>query len=330
LDKTGTLTEGHPALTNMHVADGFDRDAVLRLVGAAEAQSEHPIAKALVAAAGTDLPKAAQVEALPGFGLRAQVEGQEVLIGAARLMQRETIDCSALADLAQNWGAAGETPFYVAIDGRLAAVLAVADPIKQGTAAAIKALQAQGLKVVMITGDAETTAQAIAARLGIDALRAECLPGDKVAALKDLQNSYGTLAFVGDGLNDAPALAAADVGLAIGTGTDVAIEAADVVLVSGDLHGVQDALMISRATMRNIRQNLGWAFGYNLLLVPVAAGALYPFGGPLLSPVLAAGAMALSSVFVLSNALRLHRLKSSLDEEPEVSAAGTASFRPAT
>ncbi|MEQ3672433.1 heavy metal translocating P-type ATPase [Pseudophaeobacter sp.] len=330
LDKTGTLTEGHPALTNMHVADGFDRDAVLRLVGAAEAQSEHPIAKALVAAAGTDLPKAAQVEALPGFGLRAQVAGQEVLIGAARLMQRETIDCSALADLAQNWGAAGETPFYVAIDGRLAAVLAVADPIKQGTAAAIKALQAQGLKVAMITGDAETTAQAIAARLGIDALRAECLPGDKVAALKDLQNSYGTLAFVGDGLNDAPALAAADVGLAIGTGTDVAIEAADVVLVSGDLRGVQDALMISRATMRNIRQNLGWAFGYNLLLVPVAAGALYPFGGPLLSPVLAAGAMALSSVFVLSNALRLHRLKSSLDEEAEVSAAGTASFRPAT
>ena len=330
LDKTGTLTEGHPALTNMHVADGFDRDAVLRLVGAAEAQSEHPIAKALVAAAGTDLPKAAQVEALPGFGLRAQVEGQEVLIGAARLMQREAIDCSALADLAQNWGAAGETPFYVAIDGRLAAVLAVADPIKQGTAAAIKALQAQGLKVAMITGDAETTAQAIAARLGIDALRAECLPGDKVAALKDLQNSYGTLAFVGDGLNDAPALAAADVGLAIGTGTDVAIEAADVVLVSGDLRGVQDALMISRATMRNIRQNLGWAFGYNLLLVPVAAGALYPFGGPLLSPVLAAGAMALSSVFVLSNALRLHRLKSSLDEEGEVSAAGTASFRPAT
>jgi len=330
LDKTGTLTEGHPALTNMHVADGFDRDAVLRLVGAAEAQSEHPIAKALVAAAGTNLPKAAQVEALPGFGLRALVEGQEVLIGAARLMQRETIDCSALADLAQNWGTAGETPFYVAIDGRLAAVLAVADPIKQGTAAAIKALQAQGLKVAMITGDAETTAQAIAARLGIDAVRAECLPGDKVAALKDLQNSYGTLAFVGDGLNDAPALAAADVGLAIGTGTDVAIEAADVVLVSGDLRGVQDALMISRATMRNIRQNLGWAFGYNLLLVPVAAGALYPFGGPLLSPVLAAGAMALSSVFVLSNALRLHRLKSSLDEEPEVSTPGTASFRPAT
>uniref|UniRef100_UPI00263444FE HAD-IC family P-type ATPase n=1 Tax=Pseudophaeobacter sp. TaxID=1971739 RepID=UPI00263444FE len=152
----------------------------------------------------------------------------------------------------------------------------------------------------------------------------------KVAALKDLQNSYGTLAFVGDGLNDAPALAAADAGLAIGTGTDVAIEAADVVLVSGDLRGVQDALMISRATMRNIRQNLGWAFGYNLLLVPVAAGVLYPFGGPLLSPVLAAGAMALSSVFVLSNALRLHRLKSSLDEEPEVSAPGTASFRPAT
>jgi Cu+-exporting ATPase len=182
----------------------------------------------------------------------------------------------------------------------------------------------------MITGDAEATAQAIAARLGIDALRAECLPEDKVTVLKDLQDSYGALAFVGDGLNDAPALAAADVGVAIGTGTDVAIEAADVVLVSGDLRGVQDALMVSRATMRNIRQNLGWAFGYNLVLVPVAAGVLYPFGGPLLSPVLAAGAMALSSVFVLSNALRLHRLKSSLDEGTEVSKPGTASFRPAT
>ncbi|WP_281954392.1 heavy metal translocating P-type ATPase [Pseudophaeobacter arcticus] len=330
LDKTGTLTEGHPALTNLQPAEGFDRDAVLRLVGAAEAQSEHPIAKALVAAAGKDLPKAEQVEALPGFGLRAHVEGREVLIGAARLMQREAIDCAALATLAQSWGGAGETPFYVAIDGQLAAVLAVADPIKQGTAVAIKALQAQGLKVAMITGDAEATAQAIAARLGIDALRAECLPEDKVTVLKDLQDSYGALAFVGDGLNDAPALAAADVGVAIGTGTDVAIEAADVVLVSGDLRGVQDALMVSRATMRNIRQNLGWAFGYNLVLVPVAAGVLYPFGGPLLSPVLAAGAMALSSVFVLSNALRLHRLKSSLDEGTEVSKPGTASFHPAT
>ncbi len=318
LDKTGTLTQGHPALTNFRAAKGFERDAVLRLVGAAEAQSEHPIARSLVAAAGKGLPQAESVEAIPGYGLRAVVEGQEVLVGAARLMQREGITSAALEQQAMRWAAAGETPFFVAINGDLAAALAVADPIKPGTPEAIRALQARGLKVAMITGDAKATARAIAARLGIDVVRAECLPGDKVAALKDLQSEFGSLGFVGDGLNDAPALAAAEVGIAIGTGTDVAIEAADVVLVSGDLRGVLNALSISRATMRNIRQNLGWAFGYNILLVPVAAGALYPFGGPLLSPALAAGAMALSSVFVLSNALRLHRLKSSLDEGAEV------------
>ena len=330
LDKTGTLTKGHPALTNLEPATGFTREGVLRLIGAAEAQSEHPIAKALVQAAGNGLPKADSVEAIPGYGLQAQVEGQKILIGAARLMQRESIDFGPLAETAALWAAAGETPFYVAIDGQAAAALAVADPIKEGTPEAIRALQAQGLKVAMITGDAEATAQAIATRLGIDAVRAECLPGDKVAALKDLQDSYGTLAFVGDGLNDAPALAAADVGMAIGTGTDVAIEAADVVLVSGDLRAVQDALTVSRATLRNIKQNLGWAFGYNVLLVPVAAGVLFPFGGPLLSPVLAAGAMALSSVFVLSNALRLHRLKSSLNEGAVLPKPGAALLRPAT
>ncbi|MGR3621269.1 heavy metal translocating P-type ATPase [Pseudophaeobacter sp.] len=329
LDKTGTLTEGHPALANVQVAQGFERDAVLRLVGAAEAQSEHPIAKALVEVAGEDLPKAESTEAIPGFGLRARVEGREVLIGAARLMQREDIACAALAGQAEHWAKAGETPFYVAIDGVAAAALSVADPIKPGTPQAIRALQAQGLKVAMITGDAAATAQAIAGRLGIDAVRADCLPGDKLAVIKDLQAEFGTLAFVGDGLNDAPALAAADVGLAIGTGTDVAIEAADVVLVSGDLRRALDALRISRATMRNIRQNLGWAFGYNILLVPVAAGVLYPFGGPLLSPALAAGAMALSSVFVLSNALRLHRLRSNIDEEQMPGAEAPATHSPA-
>ena len=330
LDKTGTLTEGHPALTNLAPATGFTREGVLRLIGAAEAQSEHPIAKALVQAAGKDLPKADSVEAIPGYGLQAQVEGQKILIGAARLMQREGIDFGPLVETAALWAASGETPFYVAIEGQAAAALAVADPIKEGTPEAIRALQGQGLKVAMITGDAEATAQAIAARLGIDAIRAECLPGDKVAALKDLQDGYGALAFVGDGLNDAPALAAADVGMAIGTGTDVAIEAADVVLVSGDLRAVEDALTVSRATLRNIKQNLLWAFGYNVLLVPVAAGVLYPFGGPLLSPVLAAGAMALSSVFVLSNALRLHHVKSSLNEVAVLPKPGAASLRPAT
>lgn len=329
LDKTGTLTQGHPVLTEVQLAQGYERDAVLRLVGAAEKQSEHPIAKALVAAAGKGLPQAETVEAIPGYGLSAIVEGRRLLVGTARLMQREGIDLGGLQHWAGQWSADGETPFYVAIDGAAAAVIAVSDPIKPGTPQAIRALQAQGLKVAMITGDTETTAQAIAARLGIDAVRAECLPGDKLTAIQDLQGQFGALAFVGDGLNDAPALAAADVGVAIGTGTDVAIEAADVVLVSGDLRRALDARDISRATMRNIRQNLGWAFGYNILLIPVAAGVLYPFGGPMLSPVLAAGAMALSSVFVLSNALRLHRLKSNIDEGETPVAAVSAVRNPA-
>lgn len=315
LDKTGTLTEGRPALTELICTDGFEREDVLRLTGAAEAASEHPIARAIVAAAGKGLPKADAFEAIPGYGLRAQVDGQQVLAGAARLMAREGIQLGALESEAQRLAERGETPMFVAINGQLAAVLAVADPIKSGTPAAIRALHAQGLKVAMITGDASATAQAIAARLGIDAIKAECLPADKVTAIQDLQAEFGPLAFTGDGINDAPALAAADAGIAIGTGTDVAIEAADVVLVSGDLRGVVNALSVSRATMRNIRQNLGWAFGYNVLLIPLAAGALYPFGGPLLSPALAAAAMGLSSVFVLSNALRLRRLKPTLDEE---------------
>ncbi|MEW2912338.1 heavy metal translocating P-type ATPase [Leisingera sp. JC11] len=315
LDKTGTLTEGSPALTELICADGFTREEVLRLVGAAEAQSEHPIARAITAAAGKGLPKAEAFEAIPGYGLRAEVEGRVVLAGAARLMAREGIALGALEAEGARLAERGETPLYAAVDGRLAAVIAVADPIKPGTPAAIKAFHEQGLKVAMITGDAAATAQAIARRLGIDAVKAECLPADKVKALQELQAEHGTLAFVGDGINDAPALAAADAGIAIGTGTDVAIEAADVVLVSGDLRGVVNALTVSRATMRNIRQNLGWAFGYNVLLIPVAAGLLYPFGGPLLSPALAAGAMALSSVFVLSNALRLRRLKPAIDED---------------
>ncbi|WP_323776756.1 HAD-IC family P-type ATPase, partial [Leisingera sp.] len=277
------------------------------------------------AAAGKGLPQADAFEAIPGYGLRAEVDGHAVLAGAARLMARESIELGALATEGEKLAKRGETPLYTAIDGRAAAVIAVADPIKTGTPAAIKAFHDQGLKVAMITGDARATAQAIATRLGIDAVKAECLPADKVAAIQELQAEHGALAFVGDGINDAPALAAADAGIAIGTGTDVAIEAADVVLVSGDLRGVVNALTVSRATMRNIRQNLGWAFGYNVLLIPVAAGVLYPLGGPLLSPALAAGAMALSSVFVLSNALRLRRLKPAIDEdqaEPALLAAG--------
>ena len=324
LDKTGTLTQGQPTLTTFTCADGFERDAVLPLVAAAEAQSEHPIARALVAAAGEDVPEADRVEAIPGYGLRAEVNGHDLLVGADRLMEREKVAIGSLADEAMQLAKRGETPLYAAVDGRIAAVIAVADPIKQGTRAAIQAFHEQGLKVAMITGDNAATAAAIAADLGIDEVKAECLPAQKVEVLEQLQANHGALAFVGDGINDAPALATAEVGIAIGTGTDVAIEAADVVLMSGDLRGVANALTVSRATMRNILQNLGWAFGYNVLLIPVAAGGLYLFGGPLLSPALAAGAMALSSVFVLSNALRLRRLQPSLIEtpvEPKVSLA---------
>ncbi|OUS35476.1 ATPase [Rhodobacterales bacterium 56_14_T64] len=316
LDKTGTLTEGRPTLTEFRCAEGVERDHVLRLVAAAESHSEHPIASAIVAAAGKDLPQVESVEAIPGYGLQARVDGHALFIGADRLMAREGIEIGDLGGSVAALAKRGETPLYAAIDGRIAAVIAVADPIKPGTRAAIQAFHDQGLKVAMITGDNAATAAAIAADLGIDEVKAECLPAQKVEALKQLQSKHGALAFVGDGINDAPALATAQVGIAIGTGTDVAIEAADVVLMSGDLRGVVNALTVSRATMRNIRQNLAWAFGYNVLLIPVAAGVLYPFGGPLLSPALAAGAMALSSVFVLSNALRLRRLKPVLNESP--------------
>ncbi|RMD94974.1 MAG: HAD family hydrolase, partial [Alphaproteobacteria bacterium] len=243
-----------------------------------------------------------------------------VLVGADRLMKREGIALGDMEARAADLARRGRTPLFAAIDGRIAAVIGVADPIKPGTPAAIAALHEQGLKVAMITGDNAVTARAIADELGIDEVVAEVLPAGKVEALRRLRDAYGPLAFVGDGINDAPALAEADVGIAIGTGTDVAIEAADVVLMSGDLRGVVNAFAISRAVMRNIRQNLFWAFGYNTALIPVAAGVLYPATGIMLSPVLAAGAMAMSSVFVLSNALRLRYLKPALAEGPDASA----------
>ncbi|MCI2398192.1 heavy metal translocating P-type ATPase [Aliiroseovarius subalbicans] len=308
LDKTGTLTQGRPALTDLHPAGGVDRERILTLVAAAETGSEHPIATAMVNAAPDDLPPATEIKAIPGFGLSAQVDGHAVLIGAERLMQREGIETGPLGAVAAGFAAQGKTPVFAALDGALAAVLAVSDPVKPSTPAAIRALHDLGLHVAMITGDARATADAIAAELGIDTVVAEVLPRGKVEALEAL-SAQGALAFVGDGINDAPALAHADVGIAIGTGTDVAIEAADVVLMSGDLTGVVTAFDLSRRTLRNIRQNLFWAFGYNVVLIPVAAGLLYPLFSVLLSPMLAAGAMALSSVFVLSNALRLRWVK---------------------
>ncbi|MEN3421914.1 heavy metal translocating P-type ATPase [Brucella abortus] len=312
VDKTGTLTEGKPALAHFDMVEGFDKDELLALVAAVEARSEHPIADAIVAAAqekGLKLAEVSAFEAVPGFGLKASVGGREVAIGADRYMAKLGADVAVFAEDAKRFGVEGQSPLYAAVDGRLAAILTVADPMKETTPAAIAALHAQGLKVAMITGDNRRTAQAIARKLGIDEVVAEVLPDGKVAALKRLSAGGKRIAFVGDGINDAPALAAADVGLAIGTGTDIAIESADVVLMSGDLRGVVNAIAISKATIRNIGENLFWAFAYNVALIPVAGGILYPFTGTLLSPVLAAGAMALSSIFVLSNALRLRRLR---------------------
>ncbi|WP_099826487.1 heavy metal translocating P-type ATPase [Oceaniglobus indicus] len=316
LDKTGTVTEGRPELTDLVLADGFSRPEVLGLVAAVEDRSEHPIADAVVRGAraeGVSLPDVEGFTSITGYGVRATVAGRDVLVGADRLMAREGIDTGALAQVETDLAKKGRTALFAAIDGRIAAVIGVADPVKPASKAAIAALHDQGLTVAMITGDKRETAAAIAAEIGIDHVIAGVLPDGKVAALDDLRK-YGKVAFVGDGINDAPALAHADVGIAIGTGTDVAIESADVVLMSGDLRGVVNALTVSRATMRNIKQNLGWAFGYNVALIPVAAGVLYPVFGVLLSPVLAAGAMALSSVFVLSNALRLRRIAPAMDE----------------
>ena len=308
VDKTGTLTLGKPTLVHFTTTEGFDQDEVLRLVASLESRSEHPIAEAIVEAAkhgGLTLADAAGFEATPGFGVAATVDGRKVEAGADRFMVKLGYDIVKFADDADRLGREGQSPLYAAVDGRLAAIIAVADPIKPTTPEAIAALHALGLKVTMITGDNRRTAEAIARRLGIDEVVAEVLPDGKVEAVKRLAADGRRVAFVGDGINDAPALAAADVGLAIGTGTDVAIESADVVLMSGDLRGVANAIALSKATIRNIRQNLFWAFAYNAALVPVAAGILYPANGVLLSPVLAAGAMALSSVFVLTNALRL-------------------------
>lgn len=312
LDKTGTLTEGKPALTDMELANGFERGNVLALVAAVEAKSEHPIARAIVDAAeneGHTLSTVSDFESVTGFGVKAVVDSKRIEIGADRYMTELGHDVSAFAKIAERLGNEGKSPLYAAIDGKLATIIAVADPIKETTPAAIKAMHNLGLKVAMITGDNARTAKAIAARLGIDEVVAEVLPDGKVEAIRRLKAQYGQTAFVGDGINDAPALAEADVGLAIGTGTDIAIEAADVVLMSDSLQGVPNAIALSKATIGNIRQNLFWAFAYNTALVPVAAGLLYPAYGILLSPVFAAGAMALSSVFVLGNALRLRSFK---------------------
>ncbi|MBH0707951.1 gold/copper-translocating P-type ATPase GolT [Salmonella enterica] len=312
VDKTGTLTEGRPVLTDLDVASGFERLEVLAKVAAVESRSEHPIARAIVVSAeeeGIALPGMSGFESVTGMGVYATVDGTRVDVGADRYMREIGVDISGFATTAERLGQEGKSPLYAAIDGQLAAIIAVADPIKPSTPAAINALHQLGIKVAMITGDNARTAQAIARQLGIDDVVAEVLPEGKVEAIRRLKAAYGQVAFVGDGINDAPALAESDVGLAIGTGTDVAVESADVVLMSGNLQGVPNAIALSKATIRNIHQNLFWAFAYNTALIPVAAGALFPVWGILLSPVFAAGAMAMSSVFVLGNALRLRRFR---------------------
>jgi len=315
LDKTGTLTEGRPTLTDFYVADGFSPDHVLAQVAAVENRSEHPIARALVMAAEQaqlTLPALEAFESVTGYGVRAQIKGISVAVGADRFMQQRGISIDVFAEKAQHFAQDGKTPLYAAIDGKLAAIMAASDPLKPDTAAAIAALHQLKLKVAMITGDNQRTAHAIARQLGIDEVVAEVLPQGKLDAVQRLQSTYGPLVYVGDGINDAPALAAAEVGIAVGSGTDIAIEAADVVLMSASLRAVPDAIAISRATISNIQQNLFWAFAYNAALIPVAAGVLYPLWGVLLSPIFAAGAMALSSVCVVGNALRLRRFKSTI------------------
>ena len=312
LDKTGTLTEGRPKLTDLEVAPGFERDTVLLWLAAVEAKSEHPVARAIVKAAGAQgiaTVEALDFESIPGQGVRATVQGRQVQVGARHLMEDLGLDPAAFDPQAQRLAREGKTPFYVAIDGQLAAIVAVADPIKPTTPEAIAQLRTLGLTIVMITGDDARTARVVGGALGIDDIVAQVLPQGKIEAIKRLKDTHGTVAFVGDGINDAPALAEADVGVAIGTGTDIAIAAADLVLLSGSLAPVAEAIALSRATLRNIKQNLFWAFAYNILLLPIAAGALWPTHRLLLSPMLAAAAMACSSVFVLLNALRLRTFK---------------------
>ncbi|TQK45138.1 Cu+-exporting ATPase [Streptomyces sp. SLBN-118] len=310
LDKTGTVTEGKPVLTDVHTADGLDEGQLLRLVAAAEADSEHPLAQAIVTGVrerGLAWQAATGFDSVTGKGVQATVDGHAVLVGTARLLGDVGIDTTTLAPVAAGFSAAGKTPVLAAVDGRPAGVLAVADTVKADSAAAIAALQRLGVDVVMLTGDNARTAAAIAAQVGITRVLAEVLPEHKADEIRRLQGEGRTVGMVGDGINDAPALAAADVGLAIGTGTDVAIEAADITLISGSLSGVVTAIRLSRATMRNIRQNLFFALVYNAVGVPLAAGALYPLWGIRLSPIIAAAAMALSSLSVVTNASRLRR-----------------------
>jgi Cu+-exporting ATPase len=325
LDKTGTITKGEPALTDVIVSGPLGEDELLRLIASAERSSEHPLAQAIVRGAearGLVLAEAAGFESVTGKGIRVSVEGHDVLAGNRRLLADAGLDVASLEGDAERLSGEGKTPMFVAIDGSPAGLVAVADTVKQDSAAAVAALNRLGVEVAMITGDNRRTAEAIARQVGIGRVLAEVLPQDKALEVRRLQDEGKLVGMVGDGINDAPALAQADVGFAIGTGTDVAIEASDITLISGDLRGVVTAIALSRSTMRNIRQNLFFAFVYNAAGIPIAAGVLYPFLGWQLSPIIAAAAMALSSLSVVTNANRLRGFK------PEAIAADASSVPP--
>jgi Cu+-exporting ATPase len=314
LDKTGTITRGEPSVTRVELVPGVREADLLRIVAAAERGSEHPLAEAIVRhadALAIERAEASAFEAVPGRGIRASVDDALVLVGTEPFLADAGVDTTPLRSSADEVASTGASPVLVAVDGRPIGLLAVADTVKPASADAVARLRHAGLDVWMITGDRRATAEAIGAQVGIEPSRivAEVLPGEKAAAVAELQAGGAKVAMVGDGINDAPALAQADIGIAIGTGADVALEASDVTLVGDDLSGVPAAVRLSRATMRTIRQNLGWAFGYNVLLIPVAAGVLYPVAGLLLTPALAAGAMALSSVSVVANSLRLRAFR---------------------
>jgi len=312
VDKTGTLTMGTPELTNIVTLGDINEADILSLAAALERGSEHPLAEAIVEGAnarGAARQEATDFEAVTGKGVRGQIGTRTVAMGNTAMMQEMGLDTAEADASADTLRAEGKTAMFVAVDGTLAGIVAVADPIKGSTAQAIKELHAQGLRVIMATGDNERTAQAVAGKLGIDEVRAGVLPEDKKTLIDELRTQGHKIAMAGDGVNDAPALAAADVGIAMGTGADVAMESAGITLLGGDLMGIVRARKLARATLLNIKQNLFFAFAYNALGVPIAAGLLYPITGLLLSPMIAAAAMSLSSVSVISNALRLRRVE---------------------
>ena len=312
LDKTGTLTQGQPQVTDVLPLTGWTSDQLLALAAAAEVNSEHPLGQAIVAGArerDLALPEVTDFQSLTGFGIQVRVDQVTYYLGNRRLMQEQGLDLDQADDQAAALAAGGKTPIYVANEYELLGLIAVADPLKETSPEAVRRLKAMGLQVIMLTGDNAKTAQALAAEAGIDQVISDVLPADKAQVVADLQAKGLKVAMVGDGINDAPALAQADVGLAIGRGTDVAIESADMVLMGSDLTSVATAIKLSQATIRNIKENLFWAFAYNVLGIPVAMGVLHLFGGPLLNPMLAGAAMSFSSVSVIVNALRLRRFK---------------------